>query len=203
MNKILLTFLIAYAPLVFAGGLTQDSELVQTCGACHGIDGNSPLSIAPNLAGQLPGYLLYELAAYKERNRVDDFMGTIMDQVSYEDIVKLDEYYSKQKFIPSTPAEPLDPEMIVKGKALYFKEITRIGLACADCHGDDAKGEENPRFLKDFPRLAGQQYDYLVSDLKEYVGRMKNHSMLGMRVVAASLSDEDIKELASYLSSLQ
>jgi cytochrome c553 len=50
--------------------------------------------------------------------------------------------------------------------------------------------------------LAGQQYDYLVSNLHEYANRMKNHSMLGMRAVAILLDDDSIKALASYLSSL-
>lgn len=203
MNKFLLTCLIAYAPLIFAAKLTQDSELVQTCGACHGIDGNSPLPIAPNLAGQLPGYLLYELNAYKKHDRVDEFMGNIIDPLSEDDIANLVEYYKEQKFIPSTPTEPLDPALIAKGKLLYNKDIPKLGISCADCHGDDAEGVENLQFIKDFPRLAGQQYDYLVSNLHEYANRMKNHSLQGMRAVAATLNDDTIKALASYLSSLK
>jgi cytochrome c553 len=203
MKKTLSIFLILCAPLAFAGELTQDSELVQTCGSCHGVDGNSVLPVAPNLAGQLPGYLLYELNSYKTHNRVDDFMGDIIDPLSEADIHNLVAYYAKQKFVPSPPDEPLDPALIAKGKLLYHKEITSVGLSCADCHGPQAEGEDNRQLMKDFPRLAGQKHDYLVSTLKEYAGRMKHFSLLGMKVVAASLSDDEIKALAAYLSSLQ
>jgi cytochrome c553 len=203
MNRILLACLLAYSPLLFAGTLTQDSELVQTCGACHGIDGNSPLPIAPNLAGQLSGYLLYELNAYKTHERVDDFMGDIIDPLTEQQIYDLVKYYKAQKFIPMPPDEPPDPKLVEEGKTLYAKEISEVGLSCADCHGDDALGVVNPGLLKDFPRLAGQKYDYLVSNLQQYANRMKHHSLLGMRAVAATLNDQEIKALASYLSSMQ
>lgn len=203
MNKFLLALLLAYAPLIFADYPALDSDLVQKCGACHGIDGNSPLPIVPNLAGQLSGYLLYELQAYKKHDRVDKFMGAIIDPIPDDDIAKLAIFYSKQKLKHSTPPEPLDPTLVAKGKLLYNTEIPKLGLSCADCHGDRAEGVANPKEIKDFPRLAGQQYDYLLSNLQEYANRMKDHSLLGMRAVAATLTNDTIKALAAYLSSLE
>ena len=203
MNRILLACLLAYAPLVFADTLTQDSELVQTCGACHGIDGNSVLPMVPNLAGQLSGYLLYEMNAFKTHDRVDPMMDDIMDPLTERQIYDLVKYYKAQKFVPMPPAEPLDPQLVAAGKKLYTQEITEVGLSCADCHGANAMGVVNFGILKDFPRLAGEKYDYLVSNLTQYANRSKHHSLLGMRQVAASLNEQEIKELASYLSSLQ
>jgi cytochrome c553 len=203
MNKLLIACLIAYAPFAIASKLTQDSELVQTCGGCHGIDGNSTLPIAPSLAGQLPGYLSYELRSYKRHDRVDDFMGAIMDPISDEDVSRLVAYYKTQKLVVAPPAEPVDPALIARGKVLYNREVEGIGLSCADCHDDHGEGVENPSSIKDFPRLAGQQNDYLVSNLQQYAGRMKNHSLRGMRGVAAKLKDDDIKALAAYLSNIQ
>ena len=72
MNKVLLVCLVAYAPFVLADKLTPDSALVQMCGACHGVDGNSPLANAPNLAGQLQGYLLQPII---EEKRNSKYMG--------------------------------------------------------------------------------------------------------------------------------
>jgi cytochrome c553 len=121
MKKLLLACLLAYSPLILAGKLTQDSDLVQLCGSCHGIDGNSPLAIAPSLAGQLPGYLSYELHSYKKHDRVDEFMGAIIDPLTEEDIQNLVEYYVQQKFIHSPPADPLDPALIAKGKVFLAR----------------------------------------------------------------------------------
>lgn len=206
MNKFLLVCMVAYAPFVLAGKLTQDSELVQKCGACHGIDGNSPLAIAPNLAGQLQGYLLQQLTKFKIHGRVNETMGSVIDPLSENDIRDLAEYYSAQKPKPSTPDESLDPALIAKGKLIFEREVTRrIGLSCGNCHGDNAEGEENRSVagLADFPRLAGQKHDYLVSRLKKYASREVGYGLLGMNVVAASLTEDEINELAAYLSSLK
>jgi cytochrome c553 len=164
MNKLLLVCIAAYAPFVFASTLTQNSELAQKCGACHGVDGNSPVPIFPNLAGQLQGYLSQQLKEFKLHERTDETMGSAVDPLSESDIRDLAEYYSEQKLTLSTSDESLDPALIAEGKRLYRRGITRMGLSCADCHGDDGQGEENRRStgMGDFPRLAGQKYDYLV-----------------------------------------
>lgn len=66
--------------------------------------------------------------------------------------------------------------------------------ACAGCHGPDGNST-SPQF----PRLAGQYPDYLVQALKEYqTGERSNPIMKGM---AASLSPEDMADVAAYFSS--
>lgn len=209
MNKFLLVCMVAYAPFVLAGALTQDSELVQKCGVCHGIDGNSPLPTAPNLAGQLQGYLLQQLLKEKEfkiHGRASEKMGSLVDPLSESDIRNLADYYSEQKLKPSTSDESLDSALIAKGKLIFEREITRrIGLSCGNCHGDNAEGEENRRTggLVDFPRLAGQKHDYLVSRLRRYASREVGYGLLGMNVVAESLTEAEINQLAAYLSNLK
>jgi cytochrome c553 len=205
MNKFLLVCLVAYAPFVFAAKLTQDSELVKKCGACHGVDGNSLLPTTPNLAGQLQGYLFQQLKKFKAHERVNETMGSVIDPLSENDIRDLAEYYSRQKLKPSAPGS-LDPALIAKGSSLYRREITRrIGLTCGDCHGDNAEGQENRKAvgIGDFPRLAGQKRDFLISRLRKYASREVGYGLLGMNVVAASLTEDEINELAAYLSSLK
>ncbi len=209
MNKFLLVCMITFAPFAFADKLTQGSKLVQMCGACHGVDGNSPLPNVPNLAGQQQGYLLQQLVREKEfkiHGRVSEKMGSEVDQLSESDIRNLARYYSEQELRPSTSDESLDPVLIAKGKEVYKRQISkRIGLSCGNCHGDNAEGEENRRAvgLVDFPRLAGQKHDYLASRLTKYASREVGYGLLGMNVVAESLSEDDINELAAYLSSLK
>jgi cytochrome c553 len=50
------------------------------------------------------------------------------------------------------------------------------------------------------PRIAGQNYDYLVAALTEYKKGERSHPT--MRAQGESLSDQDIKDIATYLSSL-
>jgi len=67
--------------------------------------------------------------------------------------------------------------------------------ACAACHGTDGNG-----IAPNYPALAGQYQDYLAQVLHEYKdGQRTNAIMNGM---AAPLSDQDIKDLAAYFSSL-
>ena len=67
---------------------------------------------------------------------------------------------------------------------------------CASCHGTGAiSAADQPLHA---PILAGQYKDYLIQALHEYKkGERKAPIMNG---VAASLSDQDIKDLAEYLS---
>ena len=66
--------------------------------------------------------------------------------------------------------------------------------ACAACHGPDGNSPTGP----DFPRLAGQHYDYLLKALRDYKsGARKNPIMAGF---AQALTDKDIENVAAYFS---
>lgn len=66
---------------------------------------------------------------------------------------------------------------------------------CIGCHG--AKGISN---VPNYPNLAGQKEDYLVAAMKAYkTGGRDNGTMKAM---VASLSEQDIKDLAAYYSGL-
>jgi cytochrome c553 len=68
--------------------------------------------------------------------------------------------------------------------------------ACAACHGADGNSAS-----ADFPKIAGQHYDYLVKSLQGYKsGARKNPIMAPM---GANLSQRDIEDLAAYFSQQQ
>lgn len=68
-------------------------------------------------------------------------------------------------------------------------------VPCQACHGADGNAAD-----PQYPRLAGQYHDYLERALHEYKdGARKNPIMAGF---AATLSDEDIRNLAAYYASL-
>lgn len=66
---------------------------------------------------------------------------------------------------------------------------------CVACHGQDGNSID-----PQYPRLAGQYSDYLAQALHEYKdGRRGNAIMKGF---AATLSNDDIDDVAAYFSSL-
>ncbi len=70
----------------------------------------------------------------------------------------------------------------------------KAGEVCAACHGPDG----NKPLMPDYPILAGQHADYLAATLKKYKnGKRTNPIMMGM---AATLSDEDIRNVAAYFA---
>ena len=69
-------------------------------------------------------------------------------------------------------------------------------VTCQACHGADGAAKIDPQY----PRLAGQYRDYLARALHEYKsGSRDNPIMAGF---VATLSDEDIADLAAYFASL-
>ena len=67
---------------------------------------------------------------------------------------------------------------------------------CKTCHGMDGVGIDNS-----YPKLAGQYADYMEQALKDYrSGARKNAIMAGF---AATLTDEDIANVAAYYSTLK
>ena len=79
----------------------------------------------------------------------------------------------------------------------------KAAAVCASCHA--VNGDWNKPLQAEYPKLAGQHYDYLVTALNAYkqgdksvVGR-KNAVMVPM---AKSLSKQDIEDVAAFLSKL-
>ncbi len=66
--------------------------------------------------------------------------------------------------------------------------------ACAACHGTDGNSA-----APDFPRIAGQQPDYIVHALTAYKSGTRKDPIMG--AMAANLSKQDMEDLAEYFSS--
>ncbi len=69
-----------------------------------------------------------------------------------------------------------------------------VEKVCASCHGADGNSQ-----VPIYPKLAGQYASYLSQSLKAYrSGQRQNPFMSGF---AASLSDDDITNIAAYYAS--
>jgi len=67
---------------------------------------------------------------------------------------------------------------------------------CMGCHGAPGIRNAYPNF--NVPMLAGQQAEYIVAALIAYRDQLRDHPT--MQAQAASLSDEDIQDIAAYYS---
>lgn len=67
---------------------------------------------------------------------------------------------------------------------------------CQTCHGIDGVGK-----LPDVPHIAGENTEYLVSQLDAFRSGKRQHEQ--MSIIASGLSDEDIADLAAWYSSIQ
>ena len=65
---------------------------------------------------------------------------------------------------------------------------------CAACHGADGNSA-----AADFPKIAGQHYDYLLKALQDYKSGARKSPI--MAPLVASLSQRDMEDLAAWYSS--
>lgn len=76
-----------------------------------------------------------------------------------------------------------------------IKAGAAISVKCAVCHGSDGISADT-----NIPNLAGQHYQYLISQLEAYQdGTRKNPIMNEM---AGPLSKEQMRDIAAYFSSI-
>jgi len=69
-------------------------------------------------------------------------------------------------------------------------------VACQTCHGTDGLAT-----MAMVPNLSGQREDYTIIQLEAYRSGKRQHPQ--MSIIAQSLSDEDIRNLAAWYASIQ
>ncbi len=165
------------------------------CSACHGVDGNSAITLNPKLAGQHPEYLQKQLTEFKSGKRANAVMAGIAGALSDEDMRNLAAYYSKQSLKLG--------QATTNGKGSLGEKIYRGGVAatnvpaCASCHGANGAG-----IPKQFPRVNGQHTDYTLAQLKAFrSGERANAPM--MMVISAKMTDAEMAAVSDYIQGLR
>ncbi len=69
-------------------------------------------------------------------------------------------------------------------------------ITCMGCHGIEGYANVYPTYR--VPKIGGQHPQYLVEALKAYRAGMRAHKT--MRAQAASLSDQDMLDIAAYFA---
>lgn len=86
--------------------------------------------------------------------------------------------------------------LAVPAQAQDVKSGQRKAIACQACHGLDGLSK-----LPDAPNLAGQPVGYLERGLRAFRDGTRKHEV--MSVVAKTLDDSDIRDLAAYYGAIR
>ncbi len=124
--------LLVVTPAMAGGDPARGEELSGTCVACHGVDGNSTLTMWPKLAGQHEAYLERQLRLIKSGARLVLEMAGILAMLTEQDSADLSAYFAAQESKPAVA----DPALVGQGELLYRAGNPKTGVpACMACHG--------------------------------------------------------------------
>jgi len=190
------------------GSADAGATKAAVCTACHGVNGNSVNPEWPNLAGQNAVYIREQLGMFKAKKRNNPVMQPIVDPLTEQDMADLAAFFAAQ-----TPTGlEADPSYWKAGETLYRSgDSTRSIPACVACHGPAGQGNSGAGF----PALRAQHSVYTVKQLQDYltknryrdaanpekINATRNSAM--MTTIAARLTPEDIRNLASYVQGLR
>ena len=167
------------------------------CEICHGVaaqgfNGYYPI---PRLAGQQIAYIENELQGFVEHKRTNNIMFNVGHVLSPAMIRALatDFHNLNPKPLGGGPKE-----LVPTGEKIFHEGLPDAGVPpCATCHGPEAKGNEQ------FPRLAGQLYPYILSQLTNWSNERRETNSNVMEPIAHGLTQPQIKAVAAYLSDLE
>lgn len=192
---------VFFCASVYGADTATDAErdalkaTVQTCGACHGINGRSVSPAFPNLAAQMAAYLELQLKAFKDQSRADPdaqaYMWGMASQLSDSQIKALAAYFAAQ---PAAPGRSGNPALVAQGKQIFDQGVPARQIPpCASCHGPNAEG------LAFFPRLAGQHAPYLLRQLIVIQSVLRTAPV--MHGVIKDLTRDQMQAVVVYLES--
>lgn len=190
------------------------------CQSCHGdkAQGNDDMG-APRLAGQGMPYIIKQLTDFAGDKRTPAGVGAVMPtfakELNDQDRRDVAAYVNSLKSVEVSDLKKLKDGGAKIGEAYLGQVIVKFGekdkvSACQSCHGYNGRGAAPV-----FPMIGQQKFVYLVNqlhnwranadDIKNGVVARTNDPLVGsvgiMRAVAQHLTDDDIVNVANFLSS--
>ncbi len=179
---------------------------VPACGSCHGDKamGNDGMG-SPRLANIGYVYIVKQLTNFADDQRKDltmDQMNGIAKGLSVQDRRDLAAYensFPKDPELSDLAGLKADGKTIgetYKGQILVRYGVAGKVPACMSCHGYNGRGADPV-----YPKIGQQKYVYLVNQLTHWRDASRANDPLGqMQKVAKNLTDDDINNVAAYLS---
>ena len=195
-------WIVVAATLTMAGGAqaagdaTAGQQKSAPCQACHSTDGNSPVGMYPNIAGQHAGYMITQLKALRDGQRKDPVMSPMAANLTDQDIEDLAAFYASQTVkLGSVPED-----VVAAGAQMYRAGNAKTGVpACMACHGPDGSGNAPAGW----PAISGQHPEYITKQLGLYASGERSTDINNiMRDIAARMSKAEIDAVSQYVSGL-
>ncbi len=204
LKKLLLSATVVFSAVAMsnialaAGDAAAGKAKSAVCAACHGVQGISLIPANPNIAGQVPGYIATQLAAFKSGERNNAIMAGQVANLSKEDMSDLDAFYASMVPNVEVKLTEADKELAEAGARIYRGGFAERGIsACMSCHGPSGHG-----IPKLYPRVSAQHKDYLEQSLLAFKkGDRKGYNEI-MHSIAFGLSELQIKQLSAYMAGL-
>ena len=190
--QFIIFIMIFFSFTAIAESNLSSKELINTkkiinnlCIACHGIDGNSLLSVNPKLGGQHAGYISKQLKNFKSGLRENAVMAGMVANLTEDEMINLGQYFSEQLVLLSKAQ--------TNGVGSLGEKIFRAGIkdkgvaACASCHGPAGHGIPDK-----YPRLNAQHSEYTLSQSNAFrLEIRKNDPAEIMRTIAQKLTEQE------------
>jgi len=219
--------MLALSGTVFAEGVTASiangkniytngKEGAPACMTCHGENAMGMDAMgSPRLASVGYVYIVKQLTEFAADKRTDTTMGVMngfAKALTAQDIRDLAAYENTVEKAGATPdlsdlkalkaagttvGEPyLGKSIVLYGKTVVQDGVTHNVSACSSCHGYDGRGSDPI-----YPKIGQQKYVYLINQLKKWHDESRTNDPMGqMRAIAKNLTEDDIKNVAAYLS---
>jgi cytochrome c553 len=160
---------------------------LNVCVACHGANGVPKAGNIPIIFGQQENYLSKQLHDFKTGERNFEIMKWMSETFTEQETAPAAAYVAKQKW----PA---------KATTVAATAAPRGIAVCQSCHAANYMGAVQAEGMTT-PRLAGQNYDYLVEAMRRFAdGERTNNA--DMVQIMKGISPADRDAMAKYLSAL-
>ncbi|MDM8566748.1 c-type cytochrome [Candidatus Halobeggiatoa sp. HSG11] len=186
MKNFVIISLLLINTVYAAGDAIAGKDKAIHCISCHSIDGDTKIPIYPKLAGQHEMYLIKAMKAYRDKTRDIPTMYTIAKKYFNDDndIEDLAAHFAAQNSgscidTPQTTQKKVDEAKII---------------ACEICHQPDGNS-----VLPFFPKLAGQNKEYLIRAMQAYKNGERQESQMSQMALLFG-DDTNIENIAAYFA---
>lgn len=170
-------------PTLLSAALKDGEDRASFCVHCHGEDGNAKRNYIPNLASQNAAYLFTQFEHFANGVRKDYVMSKLASALTKEDRINIALYFAYKPVIMRE--QPV--VATIRGEQIYQSH-------CFACHGNSGHGSS------EYPRIAGQPYEYLNKTLMRFwrnETERKNSPMIG---VVQNMDEQQLREVAAYIA---
>ena len=166
----------------------------EECASCHGREAQGAgQHDIPALASQRRAYIIRQLAAFSERDRIATQMHQV---VSREAVSEPQSWADLALYLNNLP--PPEGADTGDGKYLSLGE-TSYEQFCRGCHEADGRGDDDG-FV---PSLRNQHYRYLMKEMRKLAAGHRFNVDEDLARFLNSLKADEMQGLADYLSRMQ